>query len=71
LIGVSGGILKVPTLVLMFGVPMNIAVVGSSAFMVGLTASGGFLGHLLAGHFDWKMALVLIPGIFVGAQIGS
>jgi uncharacterized protein len=71
LIGVSGGILKVPTLVLMFRVPMNIAVVGSSAFMVGLTASGGFLGHLLAGHFDWKMALVLIPGIFVGAQIGS
>jgi uncharacterized protein len=70
LIGVSGGILKVPMLVLMFGVPMNIAV-GSSAFMVGLTASGGFLGHLLAGHFDWKMALMLMPGIFIGAQIGA
>ena len=70
LIGVSGGILKVPMLVLLFGVPMNIAV-GSSAFMVGLTASGGFLGHLLAGHFDWKMALMLMPGIFIGAQIGA
>jgi uncharacterized protein len=70
LIGVSGGILKVPMLVLLFGVPMNIAV-GSSAFMVGLTASGGFLGHLVAGHFDWKMALILIPGIFIGAQIGA
>jgi uncharacterized protein len=70
LIGVSGGILKVPMLVLMFGVPMNIAV-GSSAFMVGLTAAGGFLGHLTAGHFDWKMALVLMPGVFIGAQIGA
>jgi uncharacterized membrane protein YfcA len=70
LIGVSGGILKVPMLVLLFGVPMNIAV-GSSAFMVGLTASGGFLGHLVAGHFDWKVALMLMPGIFIGAQIGA
>jgi len=60
LIGVSGGILKVPMLVLLFGVPMNIAV-GSSAFMVGLTAMGGFLGHLAAGHFNWKMALMLAP----------
>ncbi|HUZ45176.1 MAG TPA: sulfite exporter TauE/SafE family protein [Terriglobia bacterium] len=70
LIGVSGGILKVPMLVLLFGVPMNIAV-GSSAFMVGLTATGGFAGHLAAGHFDWRIALALIPGIFLGAQIGS
>jgi len=70
LIGVSGGILKVPMLVLLFGVPMNIAV-GSSAFMVGLTASGGFLGHLAAGHFDWKIALLLVPGIFLGGQIGA
>ena len=70
MIGVSGGILKVPMLVLLFGVPMNIAV-GSSAFMVGLTASGGFLGHLVAGHLDWKMALILMPGIFIGAQLGA
>ncbi len=70
LIGVSGGILKVPMLVLLFGVPMNIAV-GSSAFMVGLTATGGFVGHLAAGHFDWRIAVALIPGIFIGAQIGS
>lgn len=70
LIGVSGGILKAPMLVLMFGVPMNIAV-GSSAFMVGLTATGGFLGHLTAGHFDWKTALILTPGVFIGAQAGA
>jgi len=70
LIGVSGGILKVPMLVLLFGIPMNIAV-GSSAFMVGLTATGGFAGHLAAGHFDWRIALALVPAIFLGAQIGS
>jgi uncharacterized membrane protein YfcA len=70
LIGVGGGILKVPMMVLLFGVPMNVAV-GSSAFMVGVTASGGFLGHLIAGHFDWKVAFALAPGIFLGGQIGA
>lgn len=70
LVGVSGGILVVPMLVLLFGVPMNIAV-GSSAFIVGLSSAGGFLGHLAAGHFDWKRALCLIPGIFLGGQIGA
>ena len=70
LIGVSGGILKVPMMVLLFGVPMSIAV-GSSAFMVGLTAIGGLLGHVAAGQFDWKVALALAPGVFLGAQIGA
>ncbi len=70
LLGISGGILKVPMMVLLLGVPMNIAV-GSSAFMVGLTATGGFFGHVIAGHFDWKVALALAPGIFLGGYIGA
>jgi uncharacterized membrane protein YfcA len=70
LIGVGGGILKIPMMVLLFRVPMNVAV-GSSAFMVGVTASGGFLGHLKAGHCDWKIALALAPAVFVAAQIGA
>jgi uncharacterized membrane protein YfcA len=70
LAGVAGGSLMVPMMVLLFGVPISIAV-GSSALMVGLTASGGFLGHLTAGQFEWKVALALAPGIFLGAQIGA
>ncbi len=59
LVGVGGGILKVPLMVLLLlGIPMDIAV-GSSAFMVGLTAAGGFAGHLTAGHWDWKTSLML------------
>ncbi len=49
---------------------MNIAV-GSSAFLVGLAAIGCLLGHVAAGHSDWKMALILVPGIYMGAQIGA
>ena len=70
LVGVGGGILKVPMMVLLFGIPMEIAV-GSSALMVGLTAAGGFAGHLFAGHWDWRMSLVLAVAVFAGAQIGA
>jgi len=69
LVGVGGGILKVPMMVLLFGIPMEIAV-GSSAFMVGLTAAGGFAGHVASGHWDWRTSLVLAVVVFAGAQIG-
>ena len=70
LVGVGGGLLKVPLMVLVLSVPMDIAV-GSSALMVGVTASGGFAGHLLHGHWSWKLSLLLAAGAFIGGQIGS
>jgi uncharacterized membrane protein YfcA len=70
LVGVGGGLIKVPLMVLVLGIPMDIAV-GSSALMVGLTASGGFTGHLLRGHWDWRLSLVLGVAVFIGGQIGS
>jgi len=63
LIGVSGGILNVPMMVLLLGVPM-------SALMVGLTSTGGFTGHMIAGHINWPVALALAPGMYLAGQIG-
>lgn len=71
MIGVGGGLIKVPVMVLALGVPMDIAV-GSSALMVGLTAGGGFAGHLLSSrHWDWRISLILALAVFAGGQIGS
>ena len=70
LVGVGGGILKVPLMVLLLGIPMDIAV-GSSALMVGLTAAGGFAGHLAVGHWDWKTSIILGIAVFIGGQIGA
>ncbi len=70
LVGVGGGLMKVPLMVVVLGVPMDIAV-GSSAFMVGVTASGGFAGHLLHGHWNWRSSLLLAAAVFAGGQIGS
>ncbi len=68
--GLSGGIIKIPIMVLLLNVPMPIAV-GSSAFMVGLTAAAGFAGHLTVGHVNWGMAVLLSAAAFSGAQLGS
>jgi len=70
LLGIGGGVIKVPLMVLLLGVPMKIAV-GTSCFMVGLTALFGFCGHFFAGHFEPKMALILAIVVFAGAQTGS
>lgn len=69
MLGVGGGLLKVPAVVVLGGVPMNIAV-GSSSLMIGVTALTGFAGHLLRGHFDLWLTVVLAAGVLIGSQIG-
>ena len=69
LLGTGGGATKVPLMVLLCGIPMKIAI-GTSCFMVGITALSGFWGHYFAGHFEPKMALVLALVVFAGAQLG-
>jgi len=69
LLGIGGGILKVPVLVLLGGVPMAIAV-GTSSLMIGATALTGLVGHLLQGHLDLRLALPLAAGVLIGSQIG-
>ena len=70
MVGIGGGALKVPLMVFLFGIPVPIAI-GSSAFMVGLTAAAGLLGHISVGGFDWAAALLLAIPVFIGGQIGS
>ena len=70
MVDVGGGILKVPMMVLLFGIPMDIAI-GCSALMVGFTAMGGFAGHVVSSHWDWRTSLVLAAAVFIGGQIGS
>lgn len=69
MLGVGGGLIKVPAVVVLGGVPMAIAV-GSSSLMIGVTALTGFLGHLLRGHFDFLLTAVLSSGVLIGSQIG-
>ena len=70
MIGVGGGFIKVPMMVLLFAIPADIAI-ATSGFMVGLTAIGGFAGHLAGGHWNPAMTLILAPGVLAGAMLGA
>ena len=69
LTGVAGGFLKVPMMVLLFGMPIEIAF-GCASFMVMLTAASGFAGHVAASPPDWSVTLVIGIFVAIGAQIG-
>ncbi len=71
LLGLAGGWLNIPLMVLLFGVPMKIAI-ATSSLMVPATGFAGILGHsVLVGHFEIKLALSLSIITIIGAQIGS
>jgi len=70
MLGIGGGTLKVPVMVLLMGVPIRTAI-ATSSFMIGVTASSAAIVYLSSGVFDLVIAGFIIVGIFVGAQIGS
>ena len=68
--GISGGILKVPLMVLLGGVPMEIAA-ATSALMVTFTATTGLMGHLMVSHLDLALALPLAVTASFGGYLGA
>jgi uncharacterized membrane protein YfcA len=70
MIGISGGIFKMPAMVLIGRVPMRVAI-GTSSLMVAATALSGFTGHILGGSFNILLALPLAAAAFVGGRLGS
>lgn len=70
LLGIGGGAIKIPLMILWFNIPAKVAV-ATSTLMVSITAATGLSGHLIHETMDWKMALILAVGAFIGGQVGS
>lgn len=70
ILGIGGGVLTVPMMAVILGIPMGIAV-GSSTFMVGITSIAGLSGHFIAGHLDLKLSLILAPIVLIGSYAGA
>lgn len=69
-LGISGGAFKIPLMVMLCGVPMEIAV-GTSSAMVAATALMGFIGHNINGGFNPTLAIPLAIIAVAGGIIGS
>lgn len=72
MVGLGGGILIVPLLILVFGVPAQNAVAISLVAMVGTTFSAS-IGYIKHGRVDYKLGLLYdvldVPGVVAGAYL--
>jgi uncharacterized membrane protein YfcA len=74
LVGVGGGFLIVPALVLLSGIPMKTAV-GTSLAIVAAKSYAGFAGYMGGVPIDWAVmgsfTVVTVIGSFVGAHFSA
>jgi uncharacterized membrane protein YfcA len=70
ILGITGGVIKLPIMVLLCGVPMGIAV-ATSTVMVAITALFGLVGHAIHGNVDYRVGLILGVITIIGGLIGS
>jgi len=70
LLGIGGGIVKVPVMHLAMGVPLRVST-ATSNLMIGITASTSAIVYLIRGGIDPYVAGPTVVGVFLGATLGS
>ena len=70
MLGIGGGIIKVPLMHVGMGVPLRVAT-ATSNLMIGVTAAASAVIYLLRGEIDPYVAGPVAIGVFVGASVGS
>ena len=68
--GIGGGIIKVPLMHLVMGVPLRVAT-ATSNLMIGITAAASAVIYLSRGEIDPYVAGPTAIGVFLGATLGS
>ena len=69
--GGGGGSLYVPLLVLVFGFAQHRAQGTTLIAMVPPTGLLAFINYARAHQVDWRVGLLLIPGVFLGGVLGA
>jgi uncharacterized membrane protein YfcA len=70
LLGVGGGLIKVPAMYLFMGVPLRVAA-ATSNFMIGVTASASAFIYWGRGEVRLDLAAPIIVGVFLGSVFGA
>jgi uncharacterized protein len=70
LLGIGGGIVKVPLMHLAMGVPLRVAT-ATSNMMIGITAAASAVIYVIHGGIDVYVAGPTAIGVFIGATAGS
>jgi uncharacterized protein len=70
LLGIGGGIVMVPVMSGLLGMPLKRAL-GTSLVIIAFMVIPGTIVHAALGHIDWAIFLWLSIGVIPGAAIGS
>ena len=70
LLGISGGWIQTPFMILAFGLPPLLAS-GTSLFIIVIKALVGGITHISLGNIDWRLLAILTITMFFGAMIGN
>ncbi len=70
LLGIGGGIINVPVMNLVMGVPMK-ATIATSSFIIAITSTVGALVYYYQGYLYPGIAGPLIIGVVLGALLGT
>ena len=74
LVGIGGGFVIVPALVLVVGIPIRQAI-GTSLAVIAMNCLSGFLGYLGQAPFDWPaiglFTIVTVAGTLAGTRVGA
>jgi uncharacterized membrane protein YfcA len=68
-LGVGGGVMKVPVLNVLLGAPIHRST-STSTFMMGLTAVAGSVAYYLRGELLIELAAPLVLGVLIGGRLG-
>ncbi len=70
LVGVGGGFMIVPALVLLAGIPMKVAI-GTSLLIISMKSAAGFYGYLGQVTVDWSFMAAFSGAAVIGILLGS
>lgn len=70
LLGIGGGSLLTPAMILLFSVPPHIAT-ATSMFMIFFASISSSGMHILLGHVEWAHTIYFIPGAYLGGTLGA
>ncbi|MCX8084506.1 MAG: sulfite exporter TauE/SafE family protein [Calditerrivibrio sp.] len=67
MLGIGGGVFKVPAMNLVSKIPIKVAI-ATSNYMIGLTAAAGAIPYLLNGRIDPSASIYMIIGVIFGSK---
>lgn len=70
LFGIGGGTISVPAMILLFGIPVQIAI-GTSMFIIFFISIFSASTHIFFGHIVWTYVAFFIIGSYIGGIVGA